>query len=87
VGEHVRRVAPRIFEGVSQDRYSVEGAVGVNALRQGGDGLGPPRGIERGGSKGVANDAAEQVGLSALCSGMADRLSRVLTRRVEDPEK
>ena len=59
VGQQLGRAAPGIFERVSQDRQSVEGAVGVDALGESDGGRGPPGKFEGDGAERVAEDLAE----------------------------
>ena len=52
--QHVGGGAAGVFQRVGEDRQVGETAVGVDGLRQGGDGSRAPGGIERDGAEGVS---------------------------------
>ena len=54
-------IAAGVFEGVGEDGKAVEGAIVVDGLGKGGDVRCSPGGIERDGTKWVAQNIANQI--------------------------
>src|SRR5262249_48630425 len=82
--EHVGTGAARVFEGIGENRQAVEGALIVDALREGDDVPGPPGGIDPDGTESVAEDVTENAALDStfLVGGVGAKCVETAEQRV-----